>query len=113
MTFPDASLHFVIKAQAPFGASQLMAILAPAGASLEDFIASPDVKGKGVDVTYEPGWDSETGADFFAANLANQVNAEVADTTKSAPATATTPDAPPSGPLPGWGIAVLDYTVSK
>ena len=113
VTFPDASLHFVIKAQAPFGASQLMAILAPAGASLEDFIASPDVKGKGVDVTYEPGWDSETGADFFAANLANQVNAEVADTTKSAPATATTPDAPPSGPLPGWGIAVLDYTVSK
>jgi len=66
--FPDDSLGFRIEAQPPFGASQLMAILAPPGASLEDFIASPDVKGKGVNVTYEPGWDSETGADFFAAH---------------------------------------------
>ena len=110
VVFPDNSLHFRIQAQPPYGASQLMAILAPAGATLEDFIASPDVKGKGVNVTYEPGWDSDTGADFFAANLANQVNAEVADTSKSA---TTTPDAPVAGPLPGWGIAVLNYTVSK
>jgi len=102
VVFPDDSLGFRIEAQPPFGASQLMAILAPPGASLEDFIASPDVKGKGVNVTYEPGWDSETGADFFAANLANQVNAEV---------TETKPDAPADQPLPGWGIAVLDYTV--
>ncbi len=113
VVFPDASLHFRIQAQPPYGASQLMAILAPAGASLEDFIASPDVKGKGVDVTYEPGWDSETGADFFAANLANQVNAEVADSKDVTQTNVTSADVPVDGPLPGWGIAVLDYAVSK
>ncbi|MEI9902955.1 MAG: trypsin-like serine protease [Asticcacaulis sp.] len=97
--FPDASLGFEIEAQVPYGASRLMAVLAPPGANLEDFVASDGVKSKGVNVTYEPGWDSQTGADFYAANLANQVNAEVD------PATAK------DAALPGWGLAVLNYEI--
>ncbi|MEI9903733.1 MAG: DUF4384 domain-containing protein [Asticcacaulis sp.] len=94
--FPDASMGFQIQAQPPVGASRLMAVLAPPGANLEDFVASDGVKSKGVNVTYEPGWDTETGSDFFAANLANQVNAEV-DSTKTDAAKA-------DAPLPGWGL---------
>lgn len=99
--FPDESLPFQIEAQPPYGKSQLMAILAPPGATLEDFIASDAVKSKGVEVTYDPGWDSEKGADFFAASLANQVDAEIRDM----PAVAA------DAPLPGWGLAVLDYEI--
>lgn len=101
VVFPDETLPFQIEARPPYGASQLVAILAPPGASLEDFIAAPSVKAKGVEVTYEPGWDTQTGADFFAANLANQVNAEIS----------ATPGLPADAPLPGWGMAVLDYSI--
>lgn len=99
-TFPDASLPFQIQAQPPFGQSRLMAILAPPGASLEDFVASGASKSKGVNVTYLPGWDSETGSDLYAASLANQIDAEVARQPVD-----------PDDPLPGWGIAVLNYEI--
>ncbi len=102
-TFPDASVPFQIEAQLPYGASRLMAILAPPGANLEDFVASNETKSKGVNVTYEPGWDTQTGSDFYAANLANQINAEA----DPAAAGATKADAP----LPGWGIAILNYEI--
>ncbi|EGF92637.1 trypsin family protein [Asticcacaulis biprosthecium C19] len=101
VTFPDETQPFQIQAQPPYGASQLLAIVAPPGANLEDFIASSSVKSKGVEVTYEPGWDTETGADYFAANLANQVNAEINDL----------PKVEADAPLPGWGMAVLDYEI--
>ena len=108
VTFPDATVPFQIEAQLPYGASRLMAILAPPGANLEDFVASDSVKSKGVNVTYDPGWDAQTGSDFYAANLANQIDSET-DKPSSGPAQTDAPKA--DAPLPGWGLAVLNYEI--
>ncbi len=113
VTFPDATVPFQIEAQLPYGASRLMAILAPPGANLEDFVASDSVKSKGVNVTYDPGWDTQTGSDFYAANLANQIDSETDKPASDASQTDTpkTDAAKADTPLPGWGLAVLNYEI--